>query len=201
VGSRADQLICSSFHWESKIRREDLSHAAIRAWNSFFERPMLPDWSLPAMLRFDLIYFRRFLTARAPVHGCRKRKSWWKYDYAGALSCVPVSQRRRQAGVSDLAAKLEERGLACWLDEWNLIPGNPWQPAIEEALGQCDTCLVFFGPHGLGPWHNEEMRLALQRRVNSSDRKLRVLPIILPGRPTRQRERTTRLSAVARKVR
>jgi TIR domain len=83
--------------------------------------------------------------------------------------------------VRDLAAKLEERGLACWLDEWNLIPGNPWQPAIEEALGQCDTCLVFFGPHGLGPWHNEEMRLALQRRVNSRERKLRVLPVILPG--------------------
>jgi energy-coupling factor transporter ATP-binding protein EcfA2 len=83
--------------------------------------------------------------------------------------------------VRDLAAKLEERGLACWLDEWNLIPGNPWQPAIEEALGQCDTCLVFFGPHGLGPWHNEEMRLAIQRRVNSSERRLRVLPVILPG--------------------
>jgi TIR domain len=73
--------------------------------------------------------------------------------------------------IRDLAAKLEERGLVCWLDEWNLIPGNSWQPAIEEALGQCDTCLVCFGPHGLGPWHNEEMRLALQRRVNSSERK------------------------------
>jgi TIR domain-containing protein len=83
--------------------------------------------------------------------------------------------------VRDLAAKLEKRGLACWLDEWNLIPGNPWQPAIEEALGQCDTGLVFFGPNGLGPWHNEEMRLALQRRVNSLERKLRVLPVIVPG--------------------
>jgi WD40 repeat protein len=107
------------------------------------------------MLRPDLIYFRRLLTARS--NGADK------------------------PAVRDLAAKLEERGLACWLDEWNLIPGNPWQPAIEEALGQCDTCLVFFGPHGLGPWHNEEMRLALQRRVNSRERKLRVLPVILPG--------------------
>jgi energy-coupling factor transporter ATP-binding protein EcfA2 len=83
--------------------------------------------------------------------------------------------------VKDLAAKLEERGLTCWLDEWNLIPGNSWQPAIEEALGQCDTCVVFFGPHGLGPWHNEEMRLAIQRRVSAKERKLRVLPVILPG--------------------
>jgi WD40 repeat protein/energy-coupling factor transporter ATP-binding protein EcfA2 len=83
--------------------------------------------------------------------------------------------------VEALANELENRALSCWLDKWNLIPGEPWQPAIEEALGQCDTCLVFFGPHGLGPWHNEEMRLVLQRRVTSMERKLRVLPVILPG--------------------
>ena len=83
--------------------------------------------------------------------------------------------------VEELAYELEKRGLSCWLDKWNLVPGDPWQPAIEEALGQCDTCVVFFGPHGLGPWHNEEMRLAIQRRVNARERRLRVLPVILPG--------------------
>jgi energy-coupling factor transporter ATP-binding protein EcfA2 len=86
-----------------------------------------------------------------------------------------------KSSVERLAEELEKRGLACWLDKWNLVPGDPWQTAIEGALGQCDTCVVFFGPLGLGPWHNEEMRLALQRRVNSRDRKLRVLPVILPG--------------------
>jgi hypothetical protein len=83
--------------------------------------------------------------------------------------------------VKQVAEELEKQGLRCWLDTWNLIPGDPWQPAIEQALGQCATCVVFFGPHGLGPWHNEEMRLALRRRVSSPDRKLRVLPVILPG--------------------
>ena len=86
-----------------------------------------------------------------------------------------------KSSVDRLAEELEKRGLACWLDKWNLVPGDPWQAAIEAALGQCDTCVVFFGPHGLGPWHNEEMRLAIQRRVNSRERKLRVLPVILPG--------------------
>jgi hypothetical protein len=83
--------------------------------------------------------------------------------------------------VEQVAEQLEKQGIACWLDKWNLVPGDPWQPALEQALGQCATCVVFFGPHGLGPWHNEEMRLALQRRVNSPDQKLRVLPVILPG--------------------
>ena len=83
--------------------------------------------------------------------------------------------------IEELAYGLEQRGLSCWLDTWNLIAGDPWQPAIEEALGQCDTCVVFFGPHGLGPWQNEEMRLAIQRRVNAQNRSLRVLLVILPG--------------------
>src|SRR5690348_9341046 len=83
--------------------------------------------------------------------------------------------------VERVAQELEKRGLVCWLDKWNLVPVNPWQPDVEEALEQCHTCVVFFVPHGLGPWHNEEMRLAIQRRVNSRGFKLRVLPVILPG--------------------
>jgi len=83
--------------------------------------------------------------------------------------------------VEQVGEELERRGLSCWLDKWNLVPGDSWQPAIEKALSQCDACVVFFGPHGLGPWHNEEMRLALQRRVNSREGKLHVLPVILPG--------------------
>jgi TIR domain len=107
------------------------------------------------------------------------------------LSESPAKQQHYHAFLShngadkslaeELANKLEERGISCWLDKWNLIPGDPWQPAIEDALGRCDTCVVFFGPHGIGPWHNEEMRLGIQRRVNSRERKLRVLPVILPG--------------------
>jgi hypothetical protein len=83
--------------------------------------------------------------------------------------------------VEELAYELEKRGLSCWLDKWNLVPGNRWQEEIELALGRCDTCVVFFGPHGLGPWHNEEMRLAIQRRVDARERRMRVLPVILPG--------------------
>ena len=55
-----------------------------------------------------------------------------------------------KASVEALAAELERRGISCWLDKWNLIPGEAWQPAIEQALSQCDNCLVLFGPHGLG---------------------------------------------------
>ena len=58
---------------------------------------------------------------------------------------------------------------------------NAWQPAIEKAVAESETCAVFIGPSGLGPWQNEEMRAAIDRRVRESDRRFRVIPVLPPG--------------------
>lgn len=82
--------------------------------------------------------------------------------------------------VEDLARRLEDEAqLRPWLDKWNLVPGEPWQEALELALDGSRTCAVFLGPNGVGPWQNEEMRAALQDRVNHSS--FRVIPVLLPG--------------------
>src|SRR6516165_219371 len=60
--------------------------------------------------------------------------------------------------VEEMARRLEREGIKTWLDKWHLIPGAPWQPAIENALAESETCAVFVGPSGVGPWQNEEMR-------------------------------------------
>jgi len=60
--------------------------------------------------------------------------------------------------VEELARRLGKEGIQGWLDKWHLIPGDAWQPAIEKALAESETCAVFVGPSGLGPWQNEEMR-------------------------------------------
>jgi hypothetical protein len=83
--------------------------------------------------------------------------------------------------VETLANELTKRGVSCWFDKWNLVPGNRWGPALELGLTQSDTCVVFFGPHGVGPWHDEEMWLAMQQRAGAKQRRMRVLPVILPG--------------------
>ena len=37
--------------------------------------------------------------------------------------------------VEELARRFREKeGIEAWLDKWNLIPGAPWQPTIEDAL-------------------------------------------------------------------
>jgi TIR domain len=58
---------------------------------------------------------------------------------------------------------------------------GPWQPAIEEALADSETCAVLIGPSGLSPWQREEMRLAINRRVSDSQQRFRVVPVLLPG--------------------
>jgi hypothetical protein len=73
----------------------------------------------------------------------------------------------------------DEAGLQPWLDKWHLVPGTPWQEALEEALSQSQTCAVFIGPGGFGAWHQEEMRIALDARVRDPD--FRVIPVLLPG--------------------
>src|SRR5262245_17089726 len=81
--------------------------------------------------------------------------------------------------VESIAARLiDEQGLRPFLDKWHLIPGEPWQEALEEALDQSGTCAVFLGPSGLGPWENEEMRVGLDERVRN--KSFRVIPVLLP---------------------
>ena len=38
--------------------------------------------------------------------------------------------------VEELARRLLNMGVTPWLDIWNLIPGEPWQEAIEAALNR-----------------------------------------------------------------
>lgn len=88
--------------------------------------------------------------------------------------------------VEALAQRLTDEGIRPWLDKWNLIPGDPWQEAIEEALDACQTVAVFLGPNGIGPWENEEMRSAIDERVR--DKSRRVIPVLLPGATKPQSE-------------
>ncbi|MBF0495414.1 MAG: toll/interleukin-1 receptor domain-containing protein [Deltaproteobacteria bacterium] len=41
--------------------------------------------------------------------------------------------------VRNLAELLSKRGIRVWLDEWALIPGRPWQEALEKAIQNVRT--------------------------------------------------------------
>ena len=84
--------------------------------------------------------------------------------------------------VEKLGKMLEKTyGVKCWLDKWNLVPGDPWQEDLEKALDDSQTVAVFVGPHTISPWENEEFRSAIEVRVH--DKTRRVIPVLLPGAP------------------
>lgn len=87
-----------------------------------------------------------------------------------------------KSAVRELAEALRSRGLEVWLDEWELVPGRPWQEALEEVIQTVRSAAVLVGKDGLGPWEIPEMRSCISEFVN---RKLPVIPVLLPGAPDR----------------
>jgi formylglycine-generating enzyme required for sulfatase activity len=80
--------------------------------------------------------------------------------------------------VRKLAQELKSYDLRVWLDEEQLVPGRPWQEALETVIQTTQAAAVLIGESGLGPWEEPEMRACLSEFVN---RKLPVIPVLLPG--------------------
>lgn len=74
--------------------------------------------------------------------------------------------------------QLKARGMRSWIDEENLIPGRPWQRALQAQLDSIRSAAVFVGPSGIGPWQDMELMAFLQMFV---ERDRPVIPVILPG--------------------
>jgi WD40 repeat protein len=81
--------------------------------------------------------------------------------------------------VEKLARKLREEGIEPFLDKWHLVPGDLWQPGLEEGLRNSRACIVFVGSEGIGPLQRQEMLVAIDRGAKDPD--FRVIPVLLPG--------------------
>jgi len=79
--------------------------------------------------------------------------------------------------VRQLSQALQARDLKVWLDEEQLVPGQPWQEALERIIQTAHTAAVLFGNDGLGPWETPEMCVCLSQYVK---RRLPVIPVLLP---------------------
>ncbi len=84
--------------------------------------------------------------------------------------------------VEDIGGLLKQRGLRVWLDSWELVPGRPWQEALEEVIRKAKSAVVFVGGEGIGPWQQPEMRAVLSQFVKNG---LPVIPVLLPEAPSK----------------
>ncbi|MGK7910249.1 MAG: TIR domain-containing protein [Synechococcus sp.] len=83
---------------------------------------------------------------------------------------------RDKPQVKEIGLQLRQMGLRVWLDEWELRPGLPWQPALEDCIEEIGAAAVFVGPDGIGPWQDIEIQAYLREFVR---RRCPVIPVIL----------------------
>jgi hypothetical protein len=88
---------------------------------------------------------------------------------------------RDKPAVRHLAGQLKDIGIKVWLDEEQLVPGRPWQEALEQVVCTAKSAAVLVGKDGMGPWQDREMRSCLSQFVK---RQLPVIPVLLPGAPS-----------------
>lgn len=101
---------------------------------------------------------------------------------------VAVRQRRYQLFLSHshadadlvvaMAQQLDDLGLSCFLDQWEMVPGESSVKGLEEALSASDAVAVIVATHGMGRWHAEEARQALKQSI---DHGTRAFVVWLPG--------------------
>lgn len=82
--------------------------------------------------------------------------------------------------VKDVGNQLKDRGIAPWLDMWDIPPGKPWQREIEKQIETISSAAVFVGQAGIGPWQQLEIEAFLREFVS---RNCPVIPVLLPDAP------------------
>ena len=83
-----------------------------------------------------------------------------------------------------LSEILSKHEIACWLDNVNLTPGQPWQREIVESMRSCSYIGVLIGPNAFGVWHSKECQLSLSQAELLG---IPIIPIILPGTKIEER--------------
>lgn len=81
--------------------------------------------------------------------------------------------------VECIAAALQKQGLNCFLDKWEIAPGDEWLRNLEQGLRNSRFIVIFFGPDGIGPYQQAEADAALRRQIQQ--RQHCVIPVLLPG--------------------
>ncbi len=85
--------------------------------------------------------------------------------------------------VKKVAEQLQAYAIRPWLDEWELPPGQPWQPLIEEQIKRIPSAAVFVGENDMGPWQKQETYALLNQFVQRGSPVIPVLLKTASGRP------------------
>jgi hypothetical protein len=94
-----------------------------------------------------------------------------------------------------LKEKLQEQGIVAWMDEDGILAGQQFVPELERVLDYAPSAAVIIGPHWMGRWQFQEYYSLFQRyvehRTQPDQKRLVLIPILLPGAPMGELELPT----------
>lgn len=84
--------------------------------------------------------------------------------------------RKDLASVRCFKGQLEKHGLACWMDEEQLLVGKDWRDELARVIAQKQAAVVFLGPNGLGKTQRREITELLARY------REKIIQVLVPAR-------------------
>ncbi len=89
--------------------------------------------------------------------------------------------REDREKVESLYRKLSEAGFKPWMDPKDLLPGEKWDTAIQEAIQRSDFFLVCLSAYSIDKkgWFQKEIQLALDVWQEKADRAIYLIPVRL----------------------
>lgn len=82
--------------------------------------------------------------------------------------------------VEEIGRQLQNEKITPWFDEWELLPGRPWQRTLEEQIGRIKSAAVFIGAQEMRGWQWFETEAFLREFVS---RNCPVIPAFLKNAP------------------
>ncbi|WP_411726569.1 TIR domain-containing protein [Methyloglobulus sp.] len=155
---------------KSSLLRAGLSHSLKGSDSAYVYWEALPHNTVVGLLHAVNSALNTGIPRHSPIQRIPETNSDGSFD-------VFLSHNSQDKPiVRELAQALKSRGLRVWLDEEQLVPGQPWQEALETIIKTTHASAVLIGEDGLGPWESPEMRACLAEFVK---RKLPVIPVLL----------------------
>ncbi len=79
-----------------------------------------------------------------------------------------------------LARSLTATGMRVWFDRWELVPRQPWQEAVKDAIEKSATAIVCIGSSSTTMYQRHEFQPILGN-AQSTERSCVIIPVLLPG--------------------
>jgi len=102
-------------------------------------------------------------------------------QHVGPLFDVFISYNNKdKLLIEKIANKLKQRGLKPWLDQEQIPGGRLFQGAIQNAILNSKSAIIFISTNGMGDWQIPEAN-ACHARFVKEKLGFPVIPVLLPG--------------------